>query len=342
MVGAPQGRVAPRFVGGQPIIGETRLHVVAGRGKGDVDAPAQVGRHLDAVAAAARDDLDLAHVMEDAAGRGGNQGARQVARRHRREGEAAGRRRQAGGIGHRRHLDGRLGAVEERVEHLGVEAAGAGALGRDPVVAPDGVGRRGGELRHVQRPLAGRRHLEAAGARPVDELADERRLVPVGQGIDDPRFLGAARQERPGQGVGLDVDHDHVASLAAAGEHVADAGRRVAGGVDHHVQARRRDQGAGVVADVGGAALQGGGERRGGALFPGPAGLGEGAPGPPHIEIGDGQHVQSRRGARLGQEHGAELAGADETGPDRASRLGAFGQHAVQVHDAFPMVSAAL
>jgi hypothetical protein len=90
---------------------------------------------------------------------------------------------QAGGIGHRGALDGRLGAVEEAVEHLRVQAATRRLFGRQAVVAPDRVRRR---LREVRQPLvaaAGRDHGKAAGACPVHQIADQRRLVAEGQRV---------------------------------------------------------------------------------------------------------------------------------------------------------------
>ena len=68
-------------------------------------------------------------------------------------------------------------------------------------------------MRLVARALAGADHLEAGGARPVDMLADQRRLVAPGERIDDARGLGLARQQRPGHRVGLDIDHDDVLAV---------------------------------------------------------------------------------------------------------------------------------
>ena len=92
------------------------------------------------------------------------------------------------------HLERALGAVEERVEHLRIHAALAGLLGRQAVVAPHRVGRRRVVHRQVLGALARGDHLEPAGARPVDHLADQRRLVAVRQRVDDP---GLARALAP-------------------------------------------------------------------------------------------------------------------------------------------------
>ena len=49
-------------------------------------------------------------------------------------------------------------------------------------------------------------------------------------------------------------------------------------------------------------------------------------------QIGEPNHVQPARGAGLRQEHGAELAGADQADPDRAAGFGALTQHTGEVH----------
>ena len=96
-------------------------------------------------------------------------------------------------------------------------------------------------VRLVARALAGRDHLEAAGARPVDVLADQRRLVAPGQRVDDAGGLGALRQQGAGQRVGLDVDHDDVLAVRDRRERMRDAGARHAGRLDDHLDARVGD-----------------------------------------------------------------------------------------------------
>ncbi len=48
-----------------------------------------------------------------------------------------------------------------------------------------------------------------------------------------------------------------------------------------------------------------------------PADMGGGAPGAVDVEVGDGGNAEAGRGRRLGEEHGAELAGADDGDADR-------------------------
>ena len=57
---------------------------------------------------------------------------RDLVDRARRIGKPVGRRREAGGVAHRGGLDRRLGAVEEGIEHLRVQAAELRLLGRRP------------------------------------------------------------------------------------------------------------------------------------------------------------------------------------------------------------------
>ena len=70
-------------------------------------------------------------------------------------------------------------------------------------MAPYRLRCRGVIGRQVLGALAGGHHLEPGGARPVDHLADQRRLVAIGQGIDDAGRPRARRQKRPGQRVGF-------------------------------------------------------------------------------------------------------------------------------------------
>ena len=55
-------------------------------------------------------------------------------------------------------------------------------------------------------------------------------------------------------------------------------------------------------------------------------------PGPLRIEIGDRRHLQSRNRRHLRQEHGAELAGADQSGANRKAGFGATAEEGGEVH----------
>ena len=160
-------------------------------------------------------------------------------------------------------------------------------------MVPDGLGRRGVVGRQVLGPLPGGDDLEAGGAGPVHLFADQRRLVAVGEGIDAAAFGRAPRQQRPGQRVGLDIDHDHVAPVGGCRQGVADARRRIARGIDHHLEPAGFDQRPGVLAKMGGAFGPRLVERRRPDLFLGPARKRQAFPGAIEVEIGDTKDVQA-------------------------------------------------
>ena len=94
---------------------------------------------------------------------------------------------------------------------------------------------------------------------------------------------------------------------------MGDACGRVPGRVDDDIRAIRPDQREPVVADVGAAALHGLGEGARAALILRPAGPSERGVCPGGVEVGHRHHVEAGRPLRLGQEHGAELAGPDQS-----------------------------
>ena len=68
---------------------------------------------------------------------------------------------EAAGSGDRRHLDRRLGAVEERVEHLGVHAGVLRLRRGEAVVFPNAVRRDGVIGRQIFGALTRRYHRKA-------------------------------------------------------------------------------------------------------------------------------------------------------------------------------------
>ena len=110
---------------------------------------------------------------------------------------------------------------------FGIEVALGDLLVGPAEEAPDGI-RRGIAVARLEiHPLAGRGHLEAGGARPVDQFADQRRLVAVGHRVDEalrPRLLG---EDRPDHHVGLDVDHHEVFAGIDRRQRMAGAGDRM-------------------------------------------------------------------------------------------------------------------
>ena len=238
----------------------------------------------------------------------------------------------ARGVGHRGGLDRRLAAVEEAVEHLRVQAAALGLLGRQAVVAPHGFGRG---LREVRQPLvaaAGGHHREAAGAGPVDQVADHRRLVAVGQAVHHAGLGRTPRQQRAAERVGLHRDVDDMLALPDRGQDVVHRRHRGAGALDHDVDLRQRHQRLPVVGDPGAAFAQRGLCRRGGAALGRPAHARQVALRGGGVQVRDGHQVHARRARHLRQVHRAELAGADQAHPDRASLGGALLKLVVQAH----------
>ena len=94
-------------------------------------------------------------------------------------------------------------------------------------------------FRQVFRALPGGDHAEAAGARPVHQLADQRRLIAIGQRIDHAGPRRLARQRDTRQHIGLHVDHHDMLALGDRAPRVRDAGGRVAGRLHHHLDVRR-------------------------------------------------------------------------------------------------------
>ena len=170
-------------------------------------------RHVAAVAIDRRDHLGDAGFLQRAAVALRLADLGQLEARRRRKMQAVRLRHQAGGVAHRRHLDARLGAVDEGIEHLRIDRVAVGDVQVLVEDVPHIVGIGLVIVRLVARALAGRDHLEAGGARPIDMLADQRRLIAPGQRIDDARRLGAARQQGAGNRVGFDIDHDDVLAV---------------------------------------------------------------------------------------------------------------------------------
>ncbi len=68
-------------------------------------------------------------------------------------------------------------------------------------------------MRLIARALAGANDLETGSARPVDVLADQRRLIAPGQRIDHARRLGLAGQQRARHRIGFHVDHNDMLAV---------------------------------------------------------------------------------------------------------------------------------
>ena len=98
-------------------------------------------------------------------------------------------------------------------------------------------------------PAAGGDDRKARGARPVDELANERRLVAIGEAVHHAGGRGLLREERTAESIRLDGDHHHVLALLERLERVLDRGDRVARRFDDDVHFRIADELAPVLGD---------------------------------------------------------------------------------------------
>ncbi len=116
-------------------------------------------------------------------------------------------------------------------------------------------------------------------------------------------------------------------------ERQADAGFRIAGRLDDDVDVRERDQRLGVRREMSSPRLDGVGERGRRVRFRRPARRLELTARAVEIEIGEADEMQAGRHPRLGQKHRAELAGADQSDPDRPAGGLPLHQHGVEIHE---------
>ena len=304
-------RIAPGRVGLDRVLLEAVPQILRVALENDPHPLADVVGHGRAVRVERRGDLDHALVVKAAAFGLRAHDVGEVLGPANREGEALRGHVEAGGVGYGGRLDRGLRAVEERVEHLRIEAAPRGLLGGHAPMVPDGFRRRLAELGQPLMATAGGRHVEAAGARPVDEIARQGRLVAVGHRINDASLARLGGQRRADEGVRLDRDVDDILGVAKGLQNVGDRRRRRPGALDDDVDGRMGDQRPPIVTDVCGAALGGSVEGRGRIALLGPAHEAHVGLGVFRGKIGDTDEVDTRQAAGLGQEHRAELAGPD-------------------------------
>jgi hypothetical protein len=197
---------------------------------------------------------------------------------------------------------------------------------------PQGVGRGAMIVRLVARPLAGRDHREAAGTRPVDMLADQRRLIAPGKAVHHAGGRRLAREERPRERVGFHIDHDNVLAVGDGAQRVPDARRWNSGRFDNHFNLKTSDQGRCIRRDMRAPPLACVSERCCGDRAFRPAGGAQLLLRARDVEIGDGHDVHAARGSRLREKHGAELAGSNHADGHRPSGGLALKQHGVEIH----------
>ena len=173
-------------------------------------------------------------------------------------------------------------------------------------MAPDAFRRHVVIGRQIFGALAGGDDAKTRGARPVDHLGGQRRLIAIGQRIDHAglaRFLG---EQRARQHVGLDIDHHDMLAGRNRRAGMPDADGGIAGRFHHHVHRAAGDRAHAIVGEGGSCDPR---------LIPadGAAGLARAVA----VEIDDQRHLEPRRVRHLRQEHRAELAGADQRDANR-------------------------
>ena len=187
-------------------------------------------------------------------------------------------------------------------------------------MAPDVVRRHIVIGRQIFGAFAGGDNAKTRGARPVHHLGDQRRLVAIGQRIDDAgaaRFLG---QQRASQHVGLHIDHDDMLAGLNGRARMLDAGGGIAGGLDDDIDLCRSvalaPSAVNVVAAIRAAsqptvrqASRARSGSRSAIMAP-----------------------RARRVRHLRQEHRAELAGADQRHADRLTGRAAGVEQTMKVH----------
>ena len=333
-------RESARIVHCHAVFGEAGPDVVRRRLNRHVDPHPDVPRHRAAVAIQGGNDLHDAAVAQRAAIPHRTADVGEIVDAGRRKAESVPRRGETRRVGHGRHLDGRLGAVHERIEHLRVEVASADLLRRKPVVLPDGSRRGfviGGQMPGA---LAGGDDLEAAGARPIDHFAYQRGLIAVGERVHDFRSLRLRRQHGADERVRLHVGHHDVATVAETGARVVHARHGVAGRLDDDVDPVRRDQFLRVLGQPDRAAPASVGRIGRGVPGFGPSGLSQRASRAVHGEVRDADEADAGHAPRLSEKHRPELSGADKAHANGTPRLLAILQHPGQVHLRLPVPGA--
>ncbi len=126
-------------------------------------------------------------------------------------------------------------------------------------------------------------------------------MIAIGEAVDNaglPRLLG---QQRPGQHIGFDIDHDDMLAGVNRSAGMGDPGGGMPGRLDHHLNIMAGAGSAAVVRKL----------CRGDQLRV-PANAGAGRPRADRIEVGDHGDFQSGRMRDLGKKHRPELASPDQ------------------------------
>ena len=185
--------------------------------------------------------------------------------------------------------------------------------------APDRI-RRGIAIARLEiHALAGRGDLEAGRARPVDEFADQRRLIAIGHRIDQALGTRLFSQDRSDHDVGFDIDHDHMLVMLDGAKRMARAGNRMAGRFDDAFDLAAFEHCVDIVGHERRSALDGIAAAGGRIALFRPTDTAHGFLRLADIKIDDGDQVKTLDLLRLRHDHGSELSSADQAHPDGAS-----------------------
>ena len=287
--------VAPGFVRQHRIFIEAAPRVLALALEHDIGAEREMMRHVAAVAINRGGDLGDAGLLERAARRLRLANVGELEARRRREAQSIALRHEPGRVAHRGHLDAGLGAVDEAVEHLWIDRI---AIADRTILVenvPHGVRRGAVIVRLVTGALAGGDDGEAAGARPVDMLANKRGLIAPGEAIDHAGGFGLARKQRTGERIRLDIDHDHMLAVRDRTQGVTYARARDAGRLDDHLDLGKRNDRLGVLRHMRPAIRERFPQRGRANRFIVPPGSAQLATRARRIEIGNREHAHSAR-----------------------------------------------
>src|ERR1700688_2516295 len=91
-------------------------------------------------------------------------------------------------------------------------------------------------------------HPESRSARPIDQIANQSRLVAESQAVNDASLGGFARQQRATKRVGFDSDVDDILALAKCFQAMFDRRDRIAGAFHDDIDRGMANEGLPVVA----------------------------------------------------------------------------------------------
>ena len=91
--------------------------------------------------------------------------------------------------------------------------------------------------------LSGRNDAIAERGGELDQFHATRRFVASPDGIDDPKAVGLRLQIGTDGDVGLDIHHDQMLAVFHGKQVVVCRHSRFAGGIDHHIDLRRGNEG---------------------------------------------------------------------------------------------------